>query len=208
MQFGHRADSKLIRSAKAWQLVYSYTHLQDVPSGRFKIVAYSPKSGIEWSLSRQDTEQALLESMIPELVETLQGAASKVQALMIAADEAAEQRRQEWEAEWERYRRQEDKRKSAEALLESHKQLAQLIEQWAKVMAVEQFFREAENRLFEVAEESRPHLEARLALARKMVGNTDPFQFLASWVSPDERDRSSYDGDRETMPETPGPAHD
>lgn len=197
----HRADSKVIRSAKAWQLVHSFTHLQDVPSGRFKIVAYSPKSGVEWSVSRQDTEQAPLESMIPELVEVLQGAASKVEALMIAADEAAEQRRKEWEAEWERYLRKEDKRKSAEALLESQKQLAQIIEQWTKVMAVEQFFREAENRLAEVADDRRKHLETRLALARKMIGDTDPFQFLASWVAPEERYKSSYDGAPEAKPE-------
>ncbi len=37
-------------------------------------------------------------------------------------------------------------------------------------MAVEQFFREAENRLAEVADDRRKHLETRLALARKMIG--------------------------------------
>ncbi|AOG09613.1 hypothetical protein [Agrobacterium sp. RAC06] len=197
----HRVDSKIIRSAKAWQLVHSYTHLQDVPSGRFKIVAYSPKSGVEWSISRQDTEQASLESMIPEFVEALQVAVSKVQALMIAADEAAEQRRQEWKAEWERYLRKEDKRKSAEALLESQKQLVQIIEQWTKVMAVEQFFRQAENRLVDVADDRREHIETRLALARKMIGDTDPFQFLASWVAPEERYKSPYDDAPEPKPE-------
>lgn len=202
----HRADSRIIRSAKAWQLVHSYTHLQDVPSGRFKIVAYSPKSGVEWSASRQDTGQAPLESMIPEFVEVLQGAASEVQALMIAADEAAERRRQEREAEWERYRRQEDKRKSADALLESQKRLAQIIEQWTKVMGVEQFFREAENRLAEVADDRRKHLETRLALARKMIGDTDPFQFLASWVAPEERYKSPYDDAPEPKPEKSGSA--
>lgn len=204
----HRADSKIIKSAKAWQLVHSYTHLQDVPSGRFKIVAYSPKSGVEWSISRQDTEQASLESMIPEFVEALQGAVSKVQALMIAADEAAEQRRQEWEAEWERYLRKEDKRKSAEALLESQKLLVQIIEQWTKVMAVEQFFREAENRLVDVAVDRRAHLETRLALARKMIGDTDPFQFLASWVAPEERYKSPYEDAPEAKPESPASAQD
>lgn len=204
----YRADSKIIRTARAWQLVHSYTHLQDVPSGRFKIVAYSPKTGVDWSVSRQDTEHASLESMIPELVEVLQGAASKVEALMIAADEAAEQRRKEWEAEWERYLRKEDKRKSADALLESQKQLGQIIEQWTKVMAVEQFFREAENRLVDVADDRREHLETRLALARKMIGDTDPFQFLASWVAPEERYKSPYDDAPEPKPESPGSAQD
>jgi hypothetical protein len=204
----HRADSKVIRSAKAWQLVHSYTHLQDVPSGRFRIVAYSPKRGVEWSLSRQDTEQDSLENMIPEFVEALRGAFGQIQALMIAADEAAEKRRQEWEAERERSRRREDKRKSAEAQLESQKQLAQIIEQWTKVMAVEQFFREAENRLVEVTDDRRPYLETRLTLARKMIGDTDPFQFLASWVAPEERYKSPYDDAPEPKPEDSGSAWD
>lgn len=203
----HRADSKIIRSAKAWQLVHSYTHLQDVPSGRFKIVAYSPKSGVEWSLTRQDTEQVTLESMIPEFVRVLRGAVGQVQALMVAADEAAEKRRKEWEEERERGRRREDQRRKAEALLESQKQLTQIIEQWTKAMGLEQFFREAEDRLAEVADEHRSHLEARLALARKMVGDTNPFQFLASWVAPEERYRSPYDGEPEAGPENPGTAH-
>lgn len=196
----HRTDSKIIRSAKAWQLTHSWTHLQDVPSGRFKIVAYSPKPGVEWSLSRQDTEQVSLESIIPELVEELKATVGKILALMTAADKAAEQRERERKAEWERYLRREDKRKSAEALLESQKQLAQIIEQWMKVMALEQFFREAERRLAEVEAKDRPHLETRLALARKMVGDTDPFQFLASWISPEERYKSPYNSAPEAVP--------
>ncbi|MGC4409955.1 MULTISPECIES: hypothetical protein [Rhizobium] len=204
----HRTESKVIKSAKAWQLVHSYTHLQDVPSGRFKIVAYSPKRGVEWFLSRQDAEHASLESSIPEFIESLQGAVGQVQALMTAADEAAEKRRQEWEAERERSRRREDQRKKAEALLESQKQLAQIIEQWTKVMGVERFFREAENRLAKVSDDRRPHLETRMALARKMVGDTDPFQFLASWLAPEERYRSPYESDPEASPGDPGAAHD
>lgn len=181
-------------------MTHSWTHLQDVPSGRFKIVAYSPKPGVEWSLSRQDTEQVSLESIIPELVEELKATVGKILALMTAADKAAEQRERERKAEWERYLRREDKRKSAEALLESQKQLAQIIEQWMKVMALEQFFREAERRLAEVEAKDRPHLETRLALARKMVGDTDPFQFLASWISPEERYKSPYNSAPEAVP--------
>lgn len=53
----HREDSRLIRSAKPWQLTQSWTAEQDMPSGRFRVIAYSPKKGVDWSVSWQETEQ-------------------------------------------------------------------------------------------------------------------------------------------------------
>jgi hypothetical protein len=47
----HREDSRLIRSAKPWQLTHSWTTEQDMPCGRFRVVAYSPKKGVAWSVS-------------------------------------------------------------------------------------------------------------------------------------------------------------
>ncbi|WP_245468015.1 hypothetical protein [Mesorhizobium sp. M1D.F.Ca.ET.043.01.1.1] len=37
----HREDSRLIRSAKPWQLTHSWTTEQDKPCGRFRVIAYS-----------------------------------------------------------------------------------------------------------------------------------------------------------------------
>lgn len=62
----HREDSRLIRSAKSWQLTHSWTREQDMPSGRFRIIAYSPKKGVKWHVSWQDTEQEKLGTLIPK----------------------------------------------------------------------------------------------------------------------------------------------
>jgi hypothetical protein len=47
----HREDSKLVRSMKPWQLKNSWTSVQGMPSGRFRIIAYSPRSGVHWATS-------------------------------------------------------------------------------------------------------------------------------------------------------------
>lgn len=65
----YREDSKLVQSLKPWQLVNSWTTEQDMPSGRFRIIAYSPKNGVDWSVSWQDTEQVSLASIIPNIVD-------------------------------------------------------------------------------------------------------------------------------------------
>ncbi|WP_348260530.1 hypothetical protein, partial [Salmonella enterica] len=68
-----------IRSAKPWQLSHSWTTERDLPSGRFRLIAYSPKNGVDWTLSWQETEQKPLGKMFPEIIETLQAAKDKIQ---------------------------------------------------------------------------------------------------------------------------------
>ncbi|MEJ7015736.1 hypothetical protein [Sinorhizobium meliloti] len=56
----HREDSKPIRSAKPWQLTHSWTTEQDMPCGRFRLIAYSPKNGVFWSVSWQGRRKSRL----------------------------------------------------------------------------------------------------------------------------------------------------
>ncbi|TGP50623.1 hypothetical protein EN873_22275 [bacterium M00.F.Ca.ET.230.01.1.1] len=188
----HREDSRLIRSAKPWQLTHSWTAEQDLPSGRFRVVVYSPKGGVDWSASWQETEQETLGKLIPRIVETVKGVKDNLQRLMTAADEAEAKRKKEREEEWERYLRQEDARKAAQALDDSRQQLAEIIERWGRAMTVERFFADAEERLKSTDDERRQRLEERLTLARAMMESVDPLDFVESWVAPEERHRSKY----------------
>lgn len=188
----YREDSDVIRSAKPRQLIHSWTTGQDVPSGRFRLFAYSPKNGVDWSMSWQETEQEPLDRKIPTIVGASQTAESKLQRLMTAADEAAAKRKKEWEEQRERYERQEDARKASQALSDSKQQLTEIIEKWGKAVAVEQFFAEAEERLATADENRRQLLMKRLALAREMMGSLDPLDFIEKWLAPEERYISKY----------------
>jgi hypothetical protein len=188
----HREDSRLIRSAKPWQLTHSWTTEQDMPCGRFRVVAYSPKKGVNWSLSWQETEQQSLESLIPEIVETLGTSKNNLQRLMEAEDAAEEQRKKEQKEWWERYERQEDARKTVQALADSRQQLAEIIERWGRAMSVERFFADATERLKSADDDRRQRLEERLTLARAMIGSVDPLDFIEGWIAPEERHRSKF----------------
>jgi hypothetical protein len=188
----YREDRKLVRSMKARQLTHSWTTEQDMPSGRFRIVAYSPKRGVDWTLSWQDTESEPLIGVIPQIAETLRASSNKLRVLMKAEEEAEAKRKKEREEEWERYERREDERKIAQAIKESQQQLAEIIESWGKAMLVERFFNDVEDRLVEAAEEQRQFLEERVKLARRMMGSIDPLQFLKNWRAPGDRYQSKY----------------
>lgn len=152
----------------------------------------SPKKGVDWSVSWQETEQEALGTLIPKIVETLKAARDTLQRLMDTEDAAAAKRKKEREEEWERYLRQEDARKTAQALADSRQQLAEIIERWGRAMTVEQFFADAEERLKCATDERRQRLEERLTLARAMMGGVDPLDFIEGWVAPEERRRSKY----------------
>jgi len=188
----HREDSKLIRSAKSWQLTHSWTTEQDMPCGRFRIVAYSPKKGVNWSRNWQETEQQSLERTIPEIVETLGASKVDLQLLMDAEEAAEEQRKKEQKERWERYEREEDARKTAQALADSRQQLAEIIEKWGRAMTVERFFADATERLKSADDDRRQRLEGRLVLARAVMEGVDPLDFIESWVAPEERHRSKF----------------
>ncbi|WP_323688332.1 hypothetical protein [Rhizobium sp. AN69] len=189
----YREDSKLIRSLKSWQLTHSWTTEQDLPSGRFRIVAYSPKPGVDWTHQWQDSESEEVSNKIPEIVQALRAAKGKLHAMMLAEDEAQAKRKKEQEEEWERYRRREDTRQVEQAFQTSQKQLAEIIDSWGRAMVVERFFADAEVRLEDAEEERKQRLKERLALARQMMGSVDPLDFIDNWQAPEDRYRSKYD---------------
>jgi hypothetical protein len=189
-----REDSKEIRSAKAWQLANSWTTEQDLPCGRFRLVAYSPLHGVEWLHSWQETAKASLGGMIPDFLKKLENSQDEIQRLMTAADEAAARRQREWEEQQERWRMEEDQRRIKQADAESRKQLSDIMDRWATAVAVQRFFDEAEERASLVGEERHVRIMQRLALARAMLGPSDPLDYLEEWLAPEERYRPKYEG--------------
>lgn len=75
----------------------------------------------------------------------MKAAKGTLQRLMDSEDVAAAKRKKEREEEWERYLKQEDARKVAQALADSQQQLAEIIERWGKAMTIERFFVDAES---------------------------------------------------------------
>lgn len=187
-----RADSDAVRSAKSHQLANSWTHEQDVPSGRFRVVAYSPRPGVDWQTSWQETSKRALLALIPEIIRKLSDVSADLAQKENEAREAAARRQHEFEVQQERRRREEDRRQVAAAKEAAQQQLSQIIQQWSAAMKIEDFFREAEIRIVKAPLDRQKQLSERLALARLMIGTLDPLDFLAEWIAPEERYKPRY----------------
>lgn len=70
---------------------------------------------------------------------------------------------------------------------DSRDQLEQVIQSWAKVVSLEQFFQGVEDRAQNLPEAERQAVLERLRLAREFVGTQDPLDFFRGWKAPLER---------------------
>jgi len=173
-------------------LDHSWTTTRDLPSGRMRIIAYSPYGRVSWSMQWQEGKSASLSSQIRTIVQAIESAALDLVAKLEEADRQAELRHQQWLVDEERRRQEEDRRRVEQSIADSRSELGQVIERWSDVMSVERFLAGVEQRAKDLAETDRHELLKRLALARSFLGDQDPLAFFRDWKTPEERYAPRY----------------
>lgn len=164
-----------------------WTTNRDLPSGRLRLLVYSPYRSVSWSTSFQESKARSLTSDIPQIVKAIENATATVTEKLREAERQAEIWRQERLAEEERRRQEEDRRRAAQSIKDSRDQLELVIQSWAKVVSLEQFFQGVEDRAQRLPEAERHAALERLRLAREFVGTQDPLDFFRGWKTPLER---------------------
>ena len=89
---------------------YSWTTTRELPSGRMRILAYSPYGRVNWSTQWQETRSTSLRNQIRAIVKAIEAEAPKLVEKLEEADRQAEIQHQKWLAEQELRRREEDRR--------------------------------------------------------------------------------------------------
>ena len=179
---------------------HSWTTTRDLPSGRMRIVAYSPYGGVSWSAQWQEAKSASLRGQIKTIVEAIEAMARDLVAKLEEADRQAEIRHRQWLADEERRRREEDRKRVEQSITDSKTELRQVIERWSDVMSIERFLAGVEQRANGLSEIDRRHVLERLALARSFLGSQDPLDFFRGWKAPEERYTPRYPYEEQEMP--------
>jgi hypothetical protein len=168
-------------------LGHSWTTKKNIPCGRLRVVIYAPHRGVSWSILFQESRDRALTREIPKIVKSIEASTEVLVEKVKEEERQAELRRQEWEVQQERWRQEEDCCRVAQSIKESREQLAKVIEDWARVVSLEQFFQGIQNRVQDLPEEQRHEVQKRLKLAREFVGTHDPLDFFRAWKTPVER---------------------
>lgn len=171
---------------------HTWTTTRDLPSGRLRLVAYSPYWRVDWSTTWQETKNESLQSSLKSIASSIQVAATELVAKLEEADRKAEIARLEQLAAEEKRQRQEDRRRVEQSIQESKEHLGQIIQQWSNVMNVERFLAGVQQRAGGLPEADRGAILERLKLAREFLGTQDPLNFFLSWKTPEERYQPRY----------------
>jgi hypothetical protein len=179
----------------------SWTTTRELPTGRLRVVAYSPYPRVSWSSAWQETKRSGLRSTIRAIVKAIEETAPALVVRLEQAEHEAEIAHQLWLEQQERRRREEDRRRVAESVRESEEHLAEVISQWSKATSIDTFLASVEARVQKLAGPAREAALGRLTLARQLLGDRDPLHFLLSWKTPDERYRPIYPSPDRSTPD-------
>jgi hypothetical protein len=166
---------------------YEWTSKHDMPSGRLCLRASSPYAYARWEKQWREAKGGDLSSKIPHIVRELEPEAATIARLVAEGERQAEIRRREWEAEHERWQREEAERRRVQHTKESREQLFAIIQAWGLAKQVEGFFEDAERRAAGLPEQEREALLDRLHRARALLGGVDALQRFLGWKAPEER---------------------
>jgi hypothetical protein len=112
--------------------------------------------------------------------------ASEMVNLVAHAERQMEAERRKREAEWRRYHIEENKRLIRESNKESREQLDLVISSWAEMRAQADFLDGLEQKIDSIPEPDRAEIKARVALARELLGSSDPMAHFLAWRAPTE----------------------
>jgi hypothetical protein len=166
---------------------HDWVHKRDMPSGRLCLRASSPYGRARWEKQWHEATGSDLNSKVPHIVRELEAEAATIARLVAEGQRQAEIERREWEAQHERWQREEAERRRVQHIKESREQLFAIIQAWGLAKQIEGFFEDAERRAADRHEEDREALLDRLHRARALLGGVDALQRFLGWKAPEER---------------------
>jgi hypothetical protein len=197
-----RVNGKYVREAdyeprkrSRYFVDHSWTTTQELPCGRFRLIAYAPYGRVSWSAQWEEKKGESLTARFPAIVKAMKGIAKEVAERQREAERQWELELAERHASHERWKRQDDKDRIAKSVKESRTQLDQIITAWGEVRNLKLFFQGVAASTSALPEDERERVLSRLAMARSFVGTQDPMEFFLNWQTPQERYRPRYDRD-------------
>lgn len=165
----------------------TWTITRDCPTGRLRLVAYSPHCRVELVEQWQENGRSRLVARLLDIVAGIEAFGAKMPALVAHGDAQLERERRQYEAKERQRAFRENGRRIEESTRQSQEQLDALIHHWAEIKARSEFLERLEQDIAGLPESEGAPLLARLALARELIGPTDPMPHFRTWRAPAER---------------------
>lgn len=130
------------------------------------------------------SDRTPLTTHVPNIVAEIEIMATQMINLGAQAERQVQAERRRREAEWRRYAIEENERRARESTKESREHLDLVIRNWAEMRARSDFLKDLEQDIDLLPEPGRTASKARIALARDLLGSTDPMTHFRAWRTP------------------------
>jgi hypothetical protein len=176
-----------VQQRRRYEQSQYWTSTKDQPSGRLCLQAYCPSWGVDWVKRWPELGAGQLASMLPAIVVELEKTAPELAAKLEAARIEAEVQHRRWEEEDRRRREAQERALQAKRRQEARQELLMAIAAWNEAHQIAAYFADVERATQELDAGQREELQGRIALARELVGASDPVELLLRWKAPEER---------------------
>ena len=189
-------ESEYVAPKGKFRVDHSWSTTQDLPSGRMKIVAYSPYYPAPWSMTWQEEKSKPLTNQLQTVVQAIAVAAPGIVGKLEEAEREAEAQRRRWQAEEHRKEREEDRKRSKQSFVDSREELKEAISRWSELVNTERFLTRVARHAAGLPEHDKSRALERLALARSFLGDLDPLSVILGWKTPQERYTARFPSDK------------
>ncbi|MBU2955826.1 hypothetical protein [Marinobacter sp. F3R08] len=181
-------DGKYVPTSrlKKTQSLSRWPTKRDLPSGRFRLRAYSPYIRTQWQREWSIREGQDLTNFAQKVARELRKATSDITEEFAVATEQIRKEKQEWAEQREKWRIEEDNKLRREAMTKSTESLDGIISDWGRAKTIHQFFDELETAIGLSLDDDEALLHDRLRAARDLMRIPDALEALKAWKSPEE----------------------
>ncbi|MGX0134489.1 hypothetical protein ACUXG4_002730 [Cupriavidus metallidurans] len=164
-----------------------WTTTKDLPSSRLCLQMYCPSWLVNWVTRCPEEKPGQFTSMVPAIVEELESAGPELSAKLDAARILAEEKERQWRDEQARRQEAEERARQEQRRQDARGDLLAAIAGWDEAIRFDAYFAAAAQSAELLDADERHRLLARIAIARELVGTSDPLQMLLHWKAPNER---------------------
>ena len=181
-------DGKYIPTTnlKKSQVASRWPTKRDLPSGHFRLRAYSPYIRATWQREWSIREGRDLKKFSQEVARELRKATSDISEEFAIVSEKMRKEREEWAEQREKWRIEQDKKARQDALEKSTEAFERVISEWRRVRGIHEFFDELEAAIEHSSDEEKDLLQERLQSARELTRIPDVLRVLKAWKTPEE----------------------
>jgi len=182
---GKYVPVKELKKSQSW-MASRWPSKRDLPSGQFRLRAYSPYLRTSWQKEWTIRDGQDLSWFAKTVARELRKATTEISQEFAVASEQIRREREEWARQREKWRIEQDNKIRQEAVTESTEALEGIIAEWDRFKRIHEFFDELETAIGLSREEDKALLLERLRSARGLARIPDVLEVLKAWKTPEE----------------------